>query len=310
MDLRYLRYFVAVAEEMNFTHAAERLHTVQPSLSRQIQRLEEMVGTPLFRRNRHGLKLTEAGRIFLDESRNILAHMERAIVAARQGARAEAGHISMGFIVGTEMRIIAKFLPTLKIRCPEMKISFHASGESDLMNALEEEKINVAFLAGAPTSPTIASEVILRQKIVVVLPATHPLARMRKVAPESLKDMAWIRPSIEYDPTYVQSLSAITARAGVTFTSIIEHNNVLSAMHAVGLGLGFALIPDYQRDILPSSIVARPLTIEPPPTTEMSMAYRRDDRTPALAFFLGVVRDCMANSDAKPSSEANEAKQS
>jgi len=133
---------------------------------------------------------------------------------------------------------------------------------------------------------------------------------MRKIPLENLTGMAWIRPSVEYDPTYVQNLSTIISRAGVTFTSVIEHNNVLSAIHAVGLGLGFALIPDYQRDILPTSIVARPLTIEPPPTTDMSMAYRRDDRTPALAFFLSVVRECMADSDAKPLSEANEMKQS
>lgn len=308
MDLRYLRYFVAVAEEMNFTHAAERLHTVQPSLSRQIQRLEELVGTPLFRRNRHGLKLTEAGRIFLDESRGILQQMDRAIASARQGARSEAGHISMGFIVGTEMRLLSKFLPTLKVRCPEMKISFHALGESDLLNALEQEKINVAFLGGVPTNPNVTSEVVLRQRIVVVLPAAHALARMRKIPLESLTDMAWIRPSVEYDPTYVQSLSAITARAGVTFTSVIEHDNVLSAIHAVGLGLGFALVPDYQRDILPGSIAARPLTIEPPPTVDLSMAYRRDDRTPALAFFLSVVRECMAVSDSKHAPEAHEAK--
>ncbi len=310
MDLRYLRYFIAVAEEMNFTHAADRLHTVQPSLSRQIQRLEDMVGTPLFRRNRHGLKLTEAGRIFLDESRSILLQMDRAVIAARQGARAEAGHISMGFIVGTEMRIISKFLPTLKVRCPEMKISFHAWGEAELLNALEQEKINVAFLGGTPTNPTIASEVILRQRIVVILPATHALARMRKVPLESLTDMAWIRPSVAFDPTYVQSLSGIIGGAGVTFTSVIEHDNVLSAIHAVGLGLGFALVPDYHRDILPSSIVARPLTIEPPPMTEMSMAYRRDDRTPALAFFLSIVRECMAESDTKGDSGEHPGKQS
>jgi LysR family hca operon transcriptional activator len=293
MDLRYLRYFVAVAEEMNFTHAAERLHTVQPSLSRQIQRLEEMVGTPLFRRNRHGLKLTEAGRIFLDESRAILQQMDRAIASARQGARAEAGHISMGFIVGTEMRIVSKFLPTLKVRCPEMKISFHTLGESELIEALENEKINVAFTGGVTTNPGIASEVVLRQRIVVLLPAAHPLARTRKIAMASLADMCWIRPS---DPTYVQSLTAIATREGVSFSSAIENDNVLSAIHAVGLGLGFAFVPDYQRDILPSSIVARPLSIEPPPTIDVSMAYRKDDRTPALAFFLSIVRECMAAS--------------
>jgi len=145
----------------------------------------------------------------------------------------------------------------------------------------------------------------LRQRIVVLLPASHPLARSRKVALSALADMCWIRPS---DPTYVQNLAAIAAREGVSFPSVIEHDNVLSAIHAVGLGLGFALVPDYQRDILPSSIVARPLSIEPPPTMDLSMAYRRDDRTPALAFFLSIVRECMAGSISNLTLEVNEAK--
>jgi DNA-binding transcriptional LysR family regulator len=252
--------------------------------------------------------LTEAGRIFLDDSRAILQQMDRAIAAARQGARAEAGHISMGFIVGTEMRILSRFLPTLKVRCPEMKITFCALGEADLLNALEQEKINVAFVSCAPISPDFVSEVVLRQQIAAILPATNPLSKLRKIPLERLADMTWIRPSIERDPDFVHCLTAIAARSGVTFNTVIEHDNVLSAIHAVGLGFGFALIPDFLRDILPSSIVARPLTIEPPPTVDLSMAYRRDDRTPALAFFLSIVRECMAGSISNLTLEVNEAK--
>jgi LysR family transcriptional regulator, hca operon transcriptional activator len=292
MDLRYLRYFVAVAEEMNFTHAAERLHTVQPSLSRQIQRLEEIVGTPLFKRDRHGLKLTEAGRIFLDESRSILKQMDHAITLARQGARAEAGHISMGFIAGTEMRILSKFLPTLKQRYPEMQSSFQALVETELLEGLEQGKVNVAFLTGPIFGPNIVSEPVFRQRLVVVLPASHPLAKMRRIPLDRLASMTWIRPSNK-DSHFVSSLIEIAERAGVHFKSFIEHDNVLSALHAVGLGMGFALIPDYQREFVPSSIITRPLDLEPQPTLELHMAYRKDDRTPAMAFFLGIVRECM-----------------
>ncbi len=291
MDLRYLRYFVAVAEEMNFTHAAERLHTVQPSLSRQIQRLEEIVGTPLFKRDRHGLKLTEAGRIFLDESRAILQHMERAIDLARQGARAEAGHISMGFIVGTELKILSKILPALREHYPEMRTSHVALGESDLVDALETGKVNVAFLSGPIENPNIHSEVILRHKLVVVLPATHPLIKLRAIPLSKLASMTWIRPT-NRDSRFVHTLLEIMRRGGVTFTSTIEHDNVLSALHTVGLGLGFAIIPDYQKDILPRSIAARPLDLDPPPTLNLLMAHRKDDRTPALAYFLATARDC------------------
>ncbi len=294
MDLRYLRYFVAVAEEMNFTRAAERLHTVQPSLSRQIQRLEEIVSAPLFNRNRHGLKLTEAGRIFLDESRAILQHMDRAIMLARQGARAEAGHVSVGFIFGTESRIFHNCLPVLKQRCPEMHTSFLALSEPELLQALEEEKINVAFLAGPIENTSVVSEVVLRQKIVVVLPAAHPLTKLKRIPLAKLADIPMVRPSQALSPKYVRCVDEIAARAGVTFTSAIEHDNVLSGLHAVGLGLGFALIPDYQKDILPGSIVFRPIDVDPQPSLDLLMVYRKDDRSPALAYFLSIVRESMA----------------
>jgi len=300
MDLRYLRYFIAVAEEMNFTRAAERLHTVQPSLSRQIQRLEELVGVPLFNRNRHGLELTEAGRIFLEESRAILQQMNRAILLAREGARAEAGHISVGFILGTETRIFSKCLPVLKQRFPAMQISFHALGESELMDALEESKINVGFVSGPIDTPGIVSEVILRQRIVAVLPAHHPLSKLKRIPLERLAAVPIIRPSQSSSPKYLRCVKEVADRAGVQFTSSIEHDNVLSALHAVSMGLGFCLVPDYQKEILPGSIVARDLDLDPQPSFDLLMAYRKNDRTPSLAYFLGIVRESLASGEAKP----------
>jgi LysR family transcriptional regulator, hca operon transcriptional activator len=297
MDLRYLRYFIAVAEEMNFTRAAERLHTVQPSLSRQIRRLEEIVGTSLFNRDRHEMELTEAGRIFLYESRAILLHVDRAIMLARQGARAEAGHIVVGFILGTETRIFPKLLPALKKHCPEMQVSYRAMVESDLMTALEEEEINVAFLPGPIENDALCSDVILRQRLVAVLPTTHPLAKLKRIPVSRLASVPIVRPSQAASPKYLNCVNGIAERAGIQFTSMIEHENVLSALHAVGLGLGFCIIPDYQKDILPGSVVARPLDLEPQPTFDLLMAYRKHDRTPALVYFLGIVKECIDRSD-------------
>jgi LysR family hca operon transcriptional activator len=299
MDLRYLRYFIAVAEEMNFTRAAERLHTVQPSLSRQIRRLEEIVGTPLFHRDKHAMELTEAGRIFLDESRAILQHVNHAITLARQGARAEAGHIAVGFILGTETRIFSDLLPALKQRCPEMQIAYHAMTESELMAALEDQEINVAFLPGPIENAWVCSEVILRQRLVAVLPAAHPLAKLKRIPLARLATVPIIGPSRNANPKYVNCVNEIARRAGVQFTSAVEHDNVLSGLHAVSLGLGFCLIPDYQKEILPGSVVARHLDLDPQPSIDLLMAYRKDDRTPAVAFFLSVVRECLDRGDHK-----------
>jgi LysR family transcriptional regulator, hca operon transcriptional activator len=294
MDLRYLRYFIAVAEEMNFTRAAERLHTVQPSLSRQIRRLEEIVGAPLFIRNRHELEITEAGRIFLDESRAILQQMNRAIMLARQGARAEAGQISIGFIFGTDTStIFSRLLPALKQRCPEMQVSYKGMTETELFEKLEEQEINVAIGPGPAELPGVSSEVILRQKIVVVLPSTHPLAKLKRIPVDKLASEPIIGPSHAANPRFRKFLHSIGETGGVTFTTAVERDNVLSALHAVGLGLGVVLVPDYQKSILPGSVVARPLDLDPPPMHELLMYYHESDRNPALAYFLSIVRECM-----------------
>jgi LysR family hca operon transcriptional activator len=202
----------------------------------------------------------------------------------------------MGFILGTEMRIMSRFLPTLRARCPEVQTSFHTLSEPELIEWLEMEKINVAFGPGSVANPNIITEVILTQRLVVVLPSAHPLARLRKVPLERLASMTWIRPSLRNSPRFVNSVEQLTERAGVHFNSFIEQDNILSAMHAVGLEMGFAFVPDYQREILPGSIVARSLAVEPQPTFDLSMAYRKNDHTPALPFFLSIVHECMSAS--------------
>jgi LysR family hca operon transcriptional activator len=293
MNLRYLIYFITVAEELNFTRAAERLHTVQPSLSRQIHCLEEIVGTPLFHREKHKLQLTEAGRIFLEQARSILHQMDHAIILARQGARAEAGHVSIGYISGTESRIFAKLLPAIKLRYPEMRISYHAMTEMELIGALEKQEVDVAFLPGPIENMGLQSEVVLRQKVIAVLPASSPLARLKRIPLTRLAEVPWVAPSPAANPRYLQFVDQICRAGKVHFTVSAEHDNVLSALHAVSLGIGFSIIPDYQKAILPGSVVARTLDIEPQPFFELSVVYRKNDRLPALAFFLNIVRESM-----------------
>jgi LysR family hca operon transcriptional activator len=298
MNLRYLRYFIAVAEEMNFTRAAERLYTVQPSLSRQIRCLEEIVGTALFYRDKHKLELTEAGRIFLEEARAMLRQVDRAVALARQAASAEAGQMAIGFNVGTEGRIFSRLLPVLRQRHPEMQLSYHTMMETELITALEKQQIDVAFLSGPIEIPGIRWEVLLRQQVVVVLPIHHPLARLKRIPPARLAEVPVILPSVEANPKYVEFVMKIARAAGVQFNVAAEYDNVLSAMHAVSMGLGFCLIPDYQEEILSGNTVVRKLDLDPQPSFEFSFAYRRDDRRSTLANLLSCIRETM-NADAR-----------
>jgi LysR family hca operon transcriptional activator len=293
MNLRYLRYFIAVAEEMNFTRAAERLYTVQPSLSRQIRCLEEIVGTALFYRDKHKLELTEAGRIFLEESRAMLRQVDQAMALARQGASAEAGQMAIGFNVGSEGRIFSGLLPVLRQRYPEMQLSYHTMTETELISALEKQQIDVAFLSGPIEVPGIRWEVLLRQEVVAVLPINHPLAKLKRIPLTRLAEVPVILPSMAANPKYIEFVMNLAHAAGVRFTVGAEYDNVLSAMHAVSLGLGFGLIPDYQREILSGNTVVRKLDLDPQPAFEFSIAYRKDDRRNSLANLLNCIRETM-----------------
>jgi LysR family transcriptional regulator, hca operon transcriptional activator len=293
MNLRYLRYFIAVAEEMNFTRAAERLYTVQPSLSRQIRCLEEIVGAPLFYRDKHKLELTEAGRIFLEESRAMLRQVDRAIAMARQGAKAEAVHVAIGFNMGTESRIFTRLLPVLRQRYPEMHLSYHTLMETELIEALDKERIDVGFLCGPVAVPGLRCEVLLHQEIVAVLPTDHPLAKLRRVPIEQLAEMPVILPSATANPKYVDFVMKVGRDAGVRFKLGAPYNNVLSALHAVSLGLGFCLIADYQREILSGNTVVRKLDLDPQPAYEFTLAYRQNDHRPMLANLVDCIRETM-----------------
>ena len=216
--------------------------------------------------------------------------MDHAILLARQGSRAEAGRLSVGYIFGTETGLFSKLIPALKQSCPEMQISYHAMNEPELIAALDESEIDVAFLPGPIENAELCSEVILRQRLVVVLASSHPLAKMKKIPPARLVSVPFLRPMKSTHPKYMKFINDFAEHAGVQFKSNSEHDNVLSALHAVGLGLGFSLIPDYQTDILPRSVVFRPLDVDPQPTFNLLMAYHKSDRTPALKLFLSAAR--------------------
>ena len=295
MDLRYLRFFIAVAEQMNVTRAAERLHTAQPSVSRQIHRLEEIVGTPLFQRHRHRLDLTEAGRVFLKESRAILEHVDRAIALARQSAHTDAARVTIGFILGTESPICTRLVPALRERYPEIQLAYRSLTEPQLLDALESRTINAAFCAGPIDRAAIATECVLRQKLVVVLPIGHPLAKLKRIPVKELAEVPLVMPSQAGSPNYLAFLNQIARSAGVQFKTMIEHDNVLAALNSVSIGAGACLIPDYQKNYLPNRLVAKSLDLDPQPTIDLLVAYREDDDLPALAHFLSMMRECMGS---------------
>jgi LysR family hca operon transcriptional activator len=291
MDERHLRYFVAVAENLSFTRAAERLHTAQPSLSAQVRNLETAIGTPLFRRDTRHVELTEAGDVFLQEAKTILRYMHHAVIRARQTARTAAGHITIGSIVGAEGRILSRVLSALRIRCPGIEVTLRSLSSPQQIEALQNEEINVGFLRGPVDDPAIVTEVVAHDSVLAILPCDHPMAKLRRVPIAALAKEQLVQVSRAEAPAIHDITNEIAQRAGVQFHTTIETDNVLATVNAVAASLGFSLLPDYISGVLPASVVAKPLDIDPPPLVDLLVAYRKTDSLPALTCLLSLLRE-------------------
>lgn len=300
MDHRYLRFFIAAAEDLSFTRAAARLHTVQPSLSRQIHRLEEIVGVELFHRQKHHLHLTKAGRIFLEEARAILLYTDRAITLARQAARSEAGLVTIGFVPGIEGRIFAQFLPIVRARYPEADLTLRSLTSPQQLEALRNREINLGFLRPPVNDPEITSEEVLCDKIIAVVPAKHPLARMKRIPVRSLAVLPLLEAARESAPALHDKVKEIAANAGITFNPILRSNNILMTLKEIEAGLGFSLLPDFVRQILPANVVARPLAVDSEPEIPLLAAYRNDESLPIVASLLSLLREQLASAAPSP----------
>jgi len=291
MDLRYLRYFIAVAEELSFTRAAQVVHTAQPSLSQQIRKLEdEILQTPLFRRDKHHVELTEAGQAFLPEAKSILAAVERAISLARYAALSASGRLVIGFMPGTEGAILVKVLPALHKLRPETHVLLRDLNSPDQILALRNKEIDVGFLRGPSEGPDLCWELVLVDPVIAAIPAKHPLAKLERIPIPMLSELPLI--GVPRDAAaIIRGLGdRIVAQSGVSFQPGPETDGITSTLAAVGAGLGFCFLPGYAERIKPPDVEVRRLEMDNPPEIELYVAYRRDDSHPGLQAFLALVR--------------------
>ncbi len=296
MELRHLRYFVAVAEELNFTRAAQRLHTAQPSLSQQIRQLEDEVGVRLLERTKRSVQLTAAGRVMLREARDLLSRVEYAIHIAAKAAIGQAGEIAVGTFPGADVRILPRLRPLMVKRLPDVRLVAHSRYVVDPIGGLRSGMLDVAFLRPPCEEPDLVSEVVLTEKIVVVLPAHHRMARAPRVDVRRL-DL----PCIAMSQTAARGLhDAVTEfyrQAQVTVQAAARADNALGHLNMVAAGLGFALLPEYVAAMLPEGVAIRPLDWKPVPTVATIMVYRRRDTPPIIRPFREIVRECFPRED-------------
>jgi LysR family hca operon transcriptional activator len=300
VELRHLRYFVAVAEELNFTRAAARLRTAQPSLSQQIRRLEGEVGVQLLERTNRRVQLTAAGRAFLREARELLNHADRAVQAAVRADAGQMGTLSVGVMPAAEIQILPRILPAVASRLPDVKLSLHSVPFADTLAGLRNQSLDVSFLWAPIEEPDLKTYEVLKQRVLVALPAGHPLARLSRVPLERLREFPCVAPSRRAPPPLLDLIGTIQRLAGSGGTrTAVDADTVFGTLNMVRANLGFALLPEYVKAILPERVVARPLDWHPPLSLTVLMVHRADDRLVAISTFVRVVLGVMGHNVAR-----------
>ena len=287
MELRHLRYFVAVAEEGSLTLAAEkRLHTAQPSLSRQIRDLEYEVGVQLLSRSVHGVELTDSGRTFLDHARLTLAQAEAAIQAARRAAHPVKPTFALGFLTGQEMDWLPEAMRILRDELPNIEVSVSSQYSPDLAQALLRGKLDLAFMRREAQMPELDYTVIVKEPLVMAMPSDHRLASQNAIALQDIAGEIFIGMS-NTAPTQVV-IDAYLKRSGMDFQPVHRVDNLAMAMSLIASTGGVALLPAYAKNFLPRSVTSRPLDGKAP-TIDLVIGYNKTNTSPILRLFLSRV---------------------
>jgi LysR family hca operon transcriptional activator len=293
MELRHLRYFVAVAEEGSLTQAAERrLHTAQPSLSRQLRDLETEVGVPLIERKARGIALTPAGRVFLDHARVALLQVELAGEAARRVGRPDKPCFVLGFLTGHEMDWLPEALRILREERPESEIALSSQSSPELAGALMRGKIDAAFLRREEQATGLVFRPLISEPLVAVLPAGHRLAAKDIVRPQDIAAESYISPT-RTAPTLKIVIDRYAAKAGVRFKADYEAENITTAISLVASTGAVSLLPLYAKNLLPPSVVIRPLRGEAP-TIDLVLGYSKVNTSALLKRFLARTSEMVA----------------
>jgi LysR family hca operon transcriptional activator len=289
MELRHLRYFVAVADAGSLTVAADKkLHTAQPSLSRQIRDLEYEVGVPLMNRSVHGIELTAAGRAFLDHARLALTQAEAAAEAARRAAQHAKPTFAMGFQTGQEIDWLPRATSVLRDELLNIEIRVSSDHSTTLADDLQRGKLDIAFLR-REQKPDLEYKTIKKEPLVVFLPSDHPLAEHKAIDPHDLVGETFI--GISEIPRVLRAvINAYLKRTGIELTPHLEIDNFAMAISLVASTRGVALLPASAENFLTWSVVVRPLKGETP-TIDLVVGYHKANTSPILRTFLSRLGD-------------------
>lgn len=291
MELRHLRYFITVAQELNFTRAAERLHIAQPPLSQQIQALEAELGLQLFDRKKRPLELTVAGQVFLEEARLVMIQVERAIALTQRANRGEIGRLTIGVNSPIANSLLPDILRTFRDRFPDVKLVLRELTSFQQIQDLGDRRIDVGF-DSLPNPYKNEAELtfmpILEEPLVIALPENHPLAAQSEIPLEALADEPFILPSPELVPFYTEIFD-LCQQAGFSPKVVQEATWTIAVLSLVAGGVGVAILRANVQNLQRTGVVYRPI-LGQNLTRQLAVVWRRDDSSIILQEFLKVIQ--------------------
>ena len=296
MELRHLRYFVAVAEELSFTRAAEKLHLAQPSLTRQIRSLEEELGVRLLNRSKTRVTLTEEGRSFLVDAKRLVAQSLESVQAVQRLSRGETGQLNLGYLSKFNFDLLPRTLLEFSRACPEIAVNLFDMSPGEQLRALDARKIDLGFVGVRPPNHknlSLAWECIGEHQLVVALPSGHPLAKKSKVKMEDLKGLFFVAMSETTHPGSHAWLREVCQQAGFAPRVLQDVELESDLMIFVADGLGVTLAREQIRNLPHPGVVFRPLA--PPVKSGYWIASHQENRSKSLHTYIEIVKNLAAS---------------
>jgi len=293
IDLRHLRYFVAVAEEHSFRGAAERLHISQPPLSRQIRQLEEELGVELLARGKTGAQLTPAGSAFLPAARKTLDQAEKAIKAAQSAGGCAGGHFVLGYTPAFDRSAIPDVFDGFRSRFPAWRLSVKSRHSNSLIRDIRNGAMDAAFVGWPIRAEGVTLEVLREEPVVAALPASSRAARKRRVSLNDLHGERMFRFERQWNPLLFDRWEAHFEQAGYTPVNAPQPPDHHILLGLIAAGRGFALIPESLQNTRRTGVVFRPLQEGAELSIGMALAYPERSHSPALEGFMKLVRTDM-----------------
>lgn len=289
MELRHLHYFLAVAEELNFSRAAERLHIAQPPLSQQIRDLEAELGVTLFERTKRQVKLTNAGQVFLEEVQQALQQVDRAVDSARQAGRGELGRLMIGFNSSATYSVLPDLLYHFRQSHPNVELVLHELTTSQQIEKLYNSQIDVGLLYLPLENDELSTLSVLKEPLVLAMPETHPLSTQSQVSMQSLRNELFILPPHQLGEALYRQIMNLFEQLGFVPQKVQQAVQLQTVISLVAGSVGVAIVPASLQNLQRMGVVYKYLQ-EYTSEVEIAAAWRQGDTSPILHKFLASVQ--------------------